>query len=178
MADVLVLGFCDGTLHLSIYDFFEIGTFSIDGVSGPESSSQILLHSFHPYSTTHTLLTKRSYNGQATLNLVNLDMRLLSQAARYISTLASKSTQMRNLLRYIRQVQSQICGDLQAALDLPRRFIDVIQETLSEKGQWTWVQAAYHVLVTGNCPDDIKEWLVDQLGERVSSPQAFLSQYA
>lgn len=168
LADVLVLGFEDGTFHLSIYDFFEIGVFSLDGSSTQKSSSRIISHCFHPQSTTHALLISNTHGDHESMNLVNLDMRLLSHAARYISTLASKSTQMRNLLRYIRQVQSQIYGDFRAAIDLPRRFISAIEETLQEKRQWTWVQAACHVLVTGNCPDDVKEWLVDQLGERVS----------
>ncbi|KAG8528832.1 uncharacterized protein KY384_006521 [Bacidia gigantensis] len=83
---------------------------------------------------------------------------------------------MQNLLRYIRQVQEQLYDDFRAALELPSKFITNIEETLREKGDWNWTQAAYHLVVTGHCPDDVKEWLVDQLGDRVSDFVNFLLQ--
>ncbi|KAL9128189.1 MAG: hypothetical protein Q9217_003089 [Psora testacea] len=109
-ADLLVVGFEDGTVHLSIYDYFEIG--------------------------------------------------------QYLSILASKSTQLQNLLRYIRQVQVQMYSDFKASQDLPNRFISNIDEALNDRGAWNWAQVAYHLVVTGDCPLDVRQWLVDQVGER------------
>ena len=166
-ADVLVVGFDDGTVHLSIYDFFEIGTFELERSSSSLHGCKALLHCFHPSSTTHSLLVSHASGSERALCLVHLDLRLLSSTGRNVSILASKSTQLQNLLRYIRQVQVQMYGDFKASQDLPSRFIGNIEEILKEKGSWTWVQAAYHLVVTGDCPPGIKEWLVDQLGERV-----------
>ena len=172
-ADVLLVGFEDGTIHLSIYDFFEIGTFKLLHSLDPAAKCKPLMHCFHPLSTTQSLLVFKLQDGDNGLNLIPLDLRLLSNAGNHLSTLASKSTQLRNLLRYIRQVQAQIYGDYKAAQDLPSRFIANIEEPLIEQGEWTWIQAAYHLVVTGNCPNTIKEWLVDQLGERVSNDSFF-----
>ena len=169
-ADVLVIGFENGTIHLSIYDFFEIGTFQLPKSSDQLAACRPLMHCFHPLSTTQSLLVSEPHKGGYGLCLIPIDLRLLSQGGNYLPVLASKSTQLQNLLRYIQQVQIQIYGDFKVALDLPSRFIANVEDSLNEKGEWTWVQAAYHLVVTGNCPTDVKEWLVDQLGERVSKP--------
>lgn len=126
-----------------------------------------LLHSSHPYSTTHSLLVSCTTESDEELQFVPLDLRLVSTAGRYLSLLASKSTQLHNVLRYIRQVQRQMYSDFKASQDLPSRFMANIEETLGELSDCNWTQAAYHLVVTGNCHPEVKEWLVDQLGERV-----------
>jgi anaphase-promoting complex subunit 4 len=40
-----------------------------------------------------------------------------------------------------------------------------ISEVLEEKGQGGLMQNLYHLACTGNCPEPIKEWLVDELQE-------------
>lgn len=168
-ADVMIVGFEDGTIHLSVYDLFEIGIFKLPSQLEAVRPSKPIMHGFHPFSTTQSLLVAQPYQGGQQLDLLFLDLRLVSNAGRYLSILASKSTQIQSLLRYIRQVQIQLFGDFKAAQELPGRFMANVAEILNGKGEWTWVQAAYHLVVTGNCPDtDVKEWLVDQLGERVS----------
>ncbi|KAL9102889.1 MAG: hypothetical protein Q9163_002012 [Psora crenata] len=165
-ADILLVGFEDGTIHLSIYDFFEIGTFKLGEFPGTALGRKPLLHCFHPLSTTHTLVLSHSSHDDTDLSLVPLDLRLLSNVGPYLSILASKSTELHNLLLYIRQVQVQMYSDFRASQDLPRRFISIIEETLNEEGGWSWAGFAYHLVVTGNCPSKVKKWLVDQIGER------------
>ena len=169
--DVFVVGFEDGTVHISLYDFFEVGTFSLGDVFDGAVKCIPLLHSFHPASTTHILLGRPAGDIQSGLFLVPVDLRLLSNAGRSLAILASKSTQMRHLLRYVLQVQRQIVADFKAALEIPTKFIRSIEEALEKKREWSWPQAAFHLVVTGDCPEDVGEWMVDQLGERVSSPQ-------
>ena len=166
-ADILVVGFEDGTVQLSIYDFFEIGSFSLQQTCPNLKNSKPVMHCSHPYSTTHSLLVTASGQGGNDLFVVPLDLRLISSAGRYLSLLASKSTQLQNILRYIHQVQRQIYSELKNSQDLPSKFIRNIEETLKEKCDCTWVQAAYHLVVTGNCYPPVKEWLVNELGERV-----------
>ncbi|KAL9132465.1 MAG: hypothetical protein Q9175_006363 [Cornicularia normoerica] len=165
-ADILVVGFEDGTVHLSIYDFFEIGIFNLLQASRGFQDSRPILHCSHPYSTTHSMLVSTPVGDQEELHIVPLDLRLLSNAGRYLSLLASKSTQLHNLLRYIHQAQRQMYNDFKASQDLPSRFIANIEESLQEQAGCNWMQAAYHLVVTGNCHPEVKEWLVDQLGER------------
>lgn len=165
-ADILVVGFEDGTVHLSIYDFFEIGSFNLRQASRGFQDCRPILHCSHPYSTTHSMLVSTRVGAHEELVIVPLDLRLISNAGRYLSLLASKSTQLHNVLRYIHQVQRQMHSDFKASQDLPRRFIANIEESLYEKADCNWMQAAYHLVVTGNCHPEVKEWLVDQLGER------------
>ena len=106
---------------------------------------------------------------QEELHIVPLDLRLLSNAGRYLSLLASKSTQLHNVLRYVHQVQRLMYNDFKTSQDLPSKFIANIEESLHEQRDCNWMQAAYHLVVTGNCYPEVKEWLVDQLGERVST---------
>ena len=96
-----------------------------------------------------------------------LDLRLISSTGRYLSLLASKSTRLHNILRYMQQVQKQIYSEFKASQDLPRRFVRNVEEALQETHDCTWMQAAYHTVVTGHCFPQVKEWLVDEMGERV-----------
>ncbi len=163
-ADVLVVGFEDGMVHISIYDFFEIGTFNLSSTSHTTGPVIPVMHCSHPYSTTHALLA----NIGDELKVVPIDLRLISSAGRYLPFLASKATKMQNLLLYLHQIQRQLHGDFRASQDLPKKFIRNIEEDLKSKSNCTWEQAAYHLVVTGNCYPEVKEWLVDQLGERVT----------
>lgn len=166
-AEVLVIGFEDGTIHLSIYDCFDIGSFNLHQAPRGFRNCKPLLHCSHPFSTTHIFLVRDVVEGHEELHVVPLDLRLISTAGRYLSLLASKSTQLHNVLRYIHQVQRQMYSDFKASQDLPKKFIGNIEETLREQSDCNWMQAAYHLVITGHCSAEVKEWLVDQLGERV-----------
>lgn len=166
-ADILVVGFDDGIVHLSIYDSFQIGNFNLDQVFPLSKSIRPLLHCSHPYSTTHSLLVWCLSHGTEQLYVVPLDLRLISSTGRYLSLLASKSTQLHNILRYLRQLAEHIHSEFQTSQDLQNRFIRNIDETLQEKCDCTWMHAAYHLVLTGHCFPGVKEWLVDELGERV-----------
>ena len=52
--------------------------------------------------------------------------------------------------------------------DLPSKFMRNVNESLEEKEEGTLVENLYHLAVTGHCPATLKEWLVDELAERVS----------
>lgn len=108
--------------------------------------------------------------GVQEIQLVPFDLRLVSIAGRQLSLLASKITELHSLHRYLRQIQDQLSIEIRASQDLPSRFMRNINETLLEKSDCTWVDAAYHLAATGHCYPEIKEWLVDGLGERVPSP--------
>jgi anaphase-promoting complex subunit 4 len=58
-------------------------------------------------------------------------------------------------------------NEWRSAQDLPSKFIRNINETLEEECQCDWVHAAYHLIVTGNCFTPVKEWLINELTERV-----------
>ena len=166
-ADILLLGAPDSALHLSIYDFFEIGDFKINDVIKSSHSYELIQHCSHPYSSTHGLLFAESSPFNTKYAFVPLDLKLIRDTGRYLSLIASKSTQLQNLLRYIQSTQVQIYNEFKSSQDLPAKFIRNIEETLQEKDQCSFVNAAYHLVATGDCFPAVKEWLVDALGERV-----------
>lgn len=166
-ADVLVVGFEDGAIHLSIYDFFQLGSFNLENAAQSFHKCQLLGHCAHPFSTTHAMLVKNETATLENLFMVPLDLRLISNTGRYLPLLASKSTQLHNILRYMQQVQKQMYTEFKSSQDLPHRFMQNVEEPLQESLHCTWIQAAYHLVVTGNCYPQVKEWMVDELGERV-----------
>lgn len=169
-ADTLIVGFEDGSIHLSIYDFFDIGVFSTRQISPSSRSSKVILQSNHPLSSTHALLLLDPFKRENDLSFVPFDLRLISETGRYLSMLASKSTQIHYIIRYIEEVQEQLYIEFKASQDLPHKFIRNMEEALQEKDQCGFVDALYHQVATGHCYPSVKEWLVDELGERVCLP--------
>lgn len=168
--DVLVVGFDDGTIHLRIFDCFEIGSFDLGSPDPVLKSCRPLLHAAHPMSSTHALLisTRGSESEKTTpLRLLTLDLRFITKSGRYLSLLASKTTQLQNLLRYIGQVQRQIQLEWKNALELPARFMRSINDDLQAKCHCDFVTGLYHLVVTGDCFEPLKEFLVDIVSERV-----------
>ncbi|KAJ6160499.1 Anaphase-promoting complex subunit 4 [Penicillium chermesinum] len=138
--DVLFVGFDDGSVHLRIFDCFEIGSFSIRDDTAGARSRFILCHASHPFSSTHAMLASsgtRPESPDAPIDLVTLDLRFITKSGRYLSLLASKTTQLQNLLRYIGSVQRQIELEWKNAQELPARFLRGISEDLQEKCQDT-----------------------------------------
>ena len=165
--DVLIAGFDHGSIHLTIYDSFVIGALDIGMCSPKLAGSEILLHASHPYSSTHILLARSGEVGDRHLFLVPLDLRFIRSSGTYLSLLASKSTQLQNLLRYIGQAQRAMQACWKTAQDLPTKFIRNVDEALQEHSYCDFINAAYHLVVTGDCYAPMKEWLVDELAERV-----------
>ncbi|KAL8852821.1 MAG: hypothetical protein Q9221_002330 [Calogaya cf. arnoldii] len=165
-ADVLIIGHEDGTIHLSMSEDFSIGRFRLQDAEPSLSNSKPFLHCSHPLSTTHALLCSRISTGVQEIHLIPFDLRLVSIAGRQLSLLASKITELHSLHRYLRQIHEQLSAEIRTSQDLPSRFMRNINETLLEKSDCTWVNAAYHLAATGHCYPEVKEWLVDELGER------------
>lgn len=182
--DVMVVGTRDGCVHLSIYDSFPIGTFRIPIKQGPSPNSsqvdvghQLCVHASHPEVSTHTLLLRPTGEERAKhLYLVPMDLRFVSYSPVNLSLLASKTTTLQKLLRYLKQTQTHIVNEWSSTRELPSRFLSFIQEDLQkmESGPTNIVQALYHTVLTGHVHRPVREWLVDSIGERVSEPSCML----
>ncbi|KAL5354579.1 hypothetical protein ACLOAV_000668 [Pseudogymnoascus australis] len=142
---IMVVGTSTGHIHLSIFDSF---------------------HASHPQSSTHGLLMKSTSTLVGGLFFVPMQLGFLTAESSDLSLLASRSSALQNLLRYIHQVQTLMKAEYQATQELPSRFLGNIDETLAEHGDWTIAPALYHQVVTGHTLPEVKEWLVDELAER------------
>lgn len=167
----MVVGTHDGYIHLTIYDSFNIGTFKLPLTVCPKTSLELLanlvIHSSHPSFPVHTLLVRDYPNPVADLWVIPIDLRFVYTPNGYLSLLASKATQLQNLLRYVHQVQILMSTEWKAAQDLPRKFLANINETLAQRNNSDIVKELYHLIATGHANSIMKEWLRDDLGERV-----------
>jgi anaphase-promoting complex subunit 4 len=170
--DVLLAGFEDGTIHLRIFDCFEIGSVSlISSLPTKSPSCKLLGHAFHPMTSTHALVVQAiplPPERDPTLHILALDLNFIpATAPYYLPILASKSTQLQNLLRYLAQIQTQLAFEVKSAFELPSKYLRNINESLAEHADGAgFVTAAYHLIVTGECIPQLREWLVDEVGER------------
>lgn len=181
VVDVMVAATRDGSVHLSIYDSFPIGSFKVPiKQASSQSSSQELdgefelcLHASHPEISTHALLMRPSGQQKSkALFLVPMDLRFVSYSPVNLSLLASKTTMLQKLLRYLLQTQTHIRNEWQSTRELPSRFLNIVQEDLKSMacGPTDIVQALYHTVLTGHVYQPVREWLVDSIGDRVSLP--------
>lgn len=170
--DVMIVGTNDGQIHLSIYDSFIIGRFQyqlpqpFDG----RISLQLAAHASHPDLTTHSLVFRSSSDDKTdSLYLVPMDLTFIHSSPVNLSLLASKTTTLQKLLRYVKQVQQHMIYEWQSTRELPGRFLNSINQTLAEAENYSGIDigtAMYHSVVTGHFFPEVKEWLVDQLAER------------
>lgn len=177
LVDVMLVGTDDGNIHLSIYDSFVVGKFqyTIPANEMPESleaapSLKLIHHASHLDLTTHSLLFQSSIEKESNeLYLVPMDLTFIHSSPENLSLLASKTTTLQKLLRYVKQVQTHMVQEWQSTRELPHKWLDSINETLRETGKYGQMdvgQAMYHTVVTGHTIPELKEWLVDELAER------------
>ncbi|KAK5632044.1 hypothetical protein RRF57_007758 [Xylaria bambusicola] len=170
--DVMVVGTDDGQIHISIYDSFVIGSFrySLPPSFGRKTELKLCGSASHLELSTHMLVFSPSVEDKTkTLYLVPIDLTFINSSPENLSLLASKTTTLQKLLRYVKQVQTHMLKEWQSTRELPNRFLNSINQTLKESeayGDMNIGQAMYHSVVTGHTFPEVKEWLVDQLAER------------
>jgi hypothetical protein len=155
-----------GTVHPSIYDSLETVSVQLPKVWNMRATP--FLHTSHPYSCTHGLLmqtTSAASAGKKYLSYIPLTLNFIPSAGIYLHLIASKTSQLQNLLLYITQTLQRLRAFFKHAQDLPRKFMLNISETLEEKGLGDLVTNLFHIACTGNCHPVVKEWLVDELAE-------------
>lgn len=165
---VMVVGTSEGGIHLSTNGSFAIGT--VNPSSGVEALVRLCGHSSRSESSTHMLLVRSRESNSTALSLVPMYLGFLDHSPVNLSLLASKATNLQNLLRYLKATQSHMVNEWQSTRELPKRFMAGVQDDLKKlgNGDMTVVEALYHTVVTGHVFEPVKEWLVDTLGDRVS----------
>ncbi|KAJ4589846.1 hypothetical protein HRR82_000247 [Exophiala dermatitidis] len=158
-------------VDVKILNSFEIGSINLEGPLQMEGQHQLVRMDSHPFLSTVFLVVAEFPTDQdrpyPTYHLVSLDLNFIPQTGRYLVLVARKATMLGNLLRYITQIHMQLASEVKAAFDLPSRFLRNINEFLAEEDQdANFLTAATHLLATGDCRPRLREWLVDEVGER------------
>ncbi|KAI9732831.1 MAG: hypothetical protein M1834_003769 [Cirrosporium novae-zelandiae] len=164
--DILIAGLGNGKIHIRIFDCFLIGDFDVGKVNPEWKQYKPLLHCSNPLSSTHGVIFSMGPEGSERVYLVPIKLEFIPISGQYLPMVASKSTQLQNLLRYIQQIQEQMQAEWKSAQDLPGKYIRNANEDLEEKCNCDFVTAAYHLLVTGDCFLPLKEFLLEQVAER------------
>ncbi|OAA68133.1 anaphase-promoting complex component cut20 [Niveomyces insectorum RCEF 264] len=170
---VMVLGTADGTIHVSIYDAFVMGTFTIsvppkaEAQKGDQPLLRLRHHASHPASSTHVLLLANEEEDDQAVFLALMDFTFIYSSPLSLSLLAFKTTTFQKLLRYIKQTQIHMQGEWQAARELPSKFLANIQEDLQKDRKYKHIDHALRVAaLTGFVSPTLKQWLVDTIAER------------
>jgi len=173
--DVMLAGASDGSIQLSIYDTFPIGVFNSQnmlttGKSPDLGPLQLRRHASHPDVSSYSLLLSTPEPDSTAYFLTPMDLTFIHHSPINLSLLASKTTTLQKLLRYVKQTQVHMAAEWQSTRELPSRFLAGVQEDLQkrESGPRDIVAALYHTVVTGHAFPEVREWLVDSLAERVS----------
>lgn len=172
MTDIVTVAESDAQLHIRIFDFFEVGDIDLNHAAHiPKGChlTQVRQIASHPLSHKISLLVDEASDGpQGALHLLELELKLLEQSSLALPVVATKSTQLHNIIRYLRQIESQLAREIKTAFDLPARFIRTLEEDLKEQDSEgsTFQTSAYHALLTGEVSGKFKEWLTEVLGER------------
>lgn len=167
--NVMIVGSTDGSLHLSIYDSFVIGSFPSPAL-GADATSRLIAMASHPKVSTQALLMAGQPDRPDDLYLLPVDLPFISSNPINLSLLASKLTTLQKLLRYLGQTQLHMQFEWKNTRELPSRFLRSVEGGLEEmsSGPRDVVAALYHTVVTGHAHEPVREWLVDSLAERVS----------
>ena len=170
---VMVVGTSDGGIHLSMYDSFVIGSFNpLRTAARPHPlplDLQLCGHGAHPDISTHSLVFRSKEQGKS-LYFLPMDLTFVYDSPVDLALLASKTTTLQNLLRYLKQALSHMTGEWKSTRELPARFLFGVREDLEKMptGPMTIVQALFHTVTTGHVFPPVKDWLVDSVAERVS----------
>ncbi|KPI43848.1 Anaphase-promoting complex subunit 4 [Cyphellophora attinorum] len=175
--DVLLTNVDKCNIHISMYDSFVVGTVDA-ALALPKGfkGTRVIQDASHPFLTTHFLVLEAVKDGPVrssklapdlSLHVVALDLRFITQTGYNLPLLATKATQLQNLLRYLIQVSTLLSAEVRTAFDLPQRFVANISESLAEDDPAaSFMTQAYQLIIMGTCNEKFREWLVDQVGER------------
>jgi anaphase-promoting complex subunit 4 len=95
-----------------------------------------------------------------------MDILFVQQFGQYLFQLASTSTRVQALIRYMRETVTAIEAEFKAFNDLSQRYVSIIDEEAQKAGSDVGLEF-FEFLVTGGPSPTLKEWLVDVLTERV-----------
>jgi hypothetical protein len=162
--NTLLLSNQEGAIRVIVYDSLSIGNISLPFAH----PARHIKHASHPLAHCHVLLSQYEAGPtQFQTALLPISFRFLRSAGRNIHFIDSKTAQLELLVQYVGEALIAIEHHWKHAQDLPSRFQQSISETLREKEEPSLSQSLYQLAVTGYCSETLKEWLTDQLAERV-----------
>ncbi|KAA8900335.1 anaphase-promoting complex, cyclosome, subunit 4-domain-containing protein [Sphaerosporella brunnea] len=162
--DVLLIGQEGGKVLLNIFESFLIGTMDLSSLCHQlKPRSTLLRHTASQDLSTHALLIAEPETGR--LLFATMDILFVQQFGQYLFQLASTSTRVQALIRYMRETVTSIETEFKTFNDLSQKYVNIINEEAQKVGSDVGLEM-FEFLVTGGPSSILKEWLADVLTER------------
>ncbi|KAH8153432.1 uncharacterized protein LAJ45_02244 [Morchella importuna] len=162
--DVLLIGEEGGKILLNVFDSFLIGTMELSSLSHQlKPHSKLLRHTASSDLSTHSLLIHEPQTNN--ILFATMDILFIQQFGQYLFQLASTSTRVQALLRYIQEAVVALETEFKTMNDLAQRYVSIIDEDVRKQGSEVSLEF-FELLVTGVPSEVLREWLVDVLTER------------
>ncbi|KAK4924851.1 hypothetical protein LTR49_008072 [Elasticomyces elasticus] len=117
-----------------------------------------VLQASHRHSHYHSILS-RTADDQLQLNTVIVPLDTISRSLFQAVSLHTK--RITDIFDYTTQIMRCITHDYTTGLQFPGRLITNMQNELDEKQEGDLVTNLYHLALTGNYSETMREWLVD-----------------
>lgn len=140
----------------------------------------VISHATNVYSTCSALLTVSSSTStypprnsagdeaRVAIGVTIVSFTSLPTSGHFMELAFKASTSLQAISEYVIQTILCVRSAWTTCQDLPSRFLGNIIESLASSNELELVPSLYQLAVTGHCLPLMKEWLVDELGERVS----------
>lgn len=132
------------------------------------NTCQLIRHTASSDLSTQSLMLVQSSTGH--LQFTTMDILFIHQFGQYLFQLASTSTRVQALLRYMSETVRALQTEFKTMNDLSRRYVRAISNEAEDAGSEVGLEF-FEFLVTGLPSPVLKEWLLDVLMERVSTYQ-------
>ena len=154
--DALLVCGSDGRVTVLQDDEVEIGSVNV-------GEGQIIACAFNSSYPTHAVLSRTGQDGPLTANFIDIPVAPLSSPLLHAVALNTK--RFHNLLAYITHTVRCIQHDLSTGLTFPTRLLNNANMELAEKQEGDIVSNLFHLAMTTDFTDTMKEWLVDIVRE-------------
>lgn len=144
----------DGSVQVLLDETVNIGSCKIEG--------RAFMHAAHAQSPSHVVLAKEDERAYSS-NIIDLPLERLSGSL--LHTIATNTKRIQMLLEYVLQTIRCIEFDLETGIAAPVRFLGILEEDLTAKGEGNAISNLFHLALTGCYSPVLKEWMDDILKE-------------
>lgn len=152
LVESLIVAHDDGTVEVLVDETVKIGSLKIQG--------RPTMHAAHPNSPSHVVLN-RAEGESFQLSYIDLPLSTFSGAVLHV--IASNTKRIQSQLDYITYTLRCIEHDYKSGVELPKRYIDLLEEPSEMDANPDPVFNLYHLAMTGTGSKHLLEWLTDMV---------------
>ncbi|KAF3926994.1 hypothetical protein ABW20_dc0109664 [Dactylellina cionopaga] len=175
--DVLLMGTSKGSFAMNVFDSFVVGSMGLSSLIGENDryAYKITHHQATRSLKTHLLLTTSKLQSkyrvgrekrQGPTVLHALDILFLSNYGPYLGRVTYTITKVQHLLRYVNETVLAMAAEWKAMETVETAYMRAQKEIVEASEDTAAGLEFFELLITGCASANMKEWLVDSLGEK------------